>query len=57
MGNPREGPSPDSWLSPEDDATADQIDVLDPLPSEWWEKYEARSEEFAANGQPKKGRE
>jgi serine/threonine protein kinase len=46
----------DSFLFSEDDATGDQIDALGPLPLEWWEKWEGRSKEFIANGQPKEGR-
>ncbi|KAI1368896.1 kinase-like domain-containing protein [Xylaria arbuscula] len=43
----------DAWLFTEDDATADQIDLVGPLPSEWWEKWDARSENFMVNGQLK----
>lgn len=47
----------DVLLATEDDVTAQQIDVLGPLPDEWWEKWEARSKYFAENGQqPAEGR-
>ncbi|KAF2969484.1 hypothetical protein GQX73_g4035 [Xylaria multiplex] len=46
----------DSFLFSEDDATGDQVDALGPLPLEWWEKWEGRSKEFMANGEPKEGR-
>lgn len=47
----------DSWLFGPDDATADQVDALGPMPVEWWETWEGRSKQFAGNGQPKEGRE
>ncbi|KAL1851048.1 hypothetical protein VTK73DRAFT_9549 [Phialemonium thermophilum] len=40
----------DTWLFGPDDATADQIDALGPLPDEWWEKWEGRSKNFIGNG-------
>lgn len=46
----------DSFLFSQDDATGDQVDALGPLPPEWWEKWEGRSKQFIANGQPKEGR-
>lgn len=36
---------------------ADQVDALGPLPREWWEKWEAKLNEFEDDGQPKRGRE
>jgi serine/threonine-protein kinase SRPK3 len=32
------------------------VDALGPLPAKWWEKWEARSKKFTANGQPREGR-
>lgn len=45
------------FLFDQDEAVADQIDALDPLPQEWWRKWEARTNEFTEAGQPKEGRE
>ncbi|KAK1767745.1 kinase domain-containing protein [Phialemonium atrogriseum] len=47
----------DSWLFGPDDATADQVDALGPMPDEWWEAWEGRSKHFIGNGKPKEGRE
>ncbi|GKT59583.1 protein kinase domain-containing protein [Colletotrichum tofieldiae] len=47
----------DNWLFGPDDATADQVDALGPMPDEWWEAWEGRSKRFSENGKPKKGRE
>ncbi|SPQ21530.1 f2e24157-8dd7-4505-936f-959e878438f3 [Thermothielavioides terrestris] len=46
----------DVLLATEDDVTAQQIDVLGPLPDEWWDKWEARSKYFAENATPVEGR-
>ncbi|QPG97341.1 hypothetical protein C2857_006169 [Epichloe festucae Fl1] len=47
----------DSWLIGPDDATADQVDALGPMPDEWWETWQGRSKGFVGNGKPKEGRE
>ncbi|KAH7175881.1 kinase domain-containing protein [Dactylonectria macrodidyma] len=47
----------DNWLFGPDDATADQVDALGPMPDEWWETWEGRSKRFIGNGKPKEGRE
>jgi serine/threonine protein kinase len=47
----------DNWLFGPDDATADQVDALGPMPGEWWERWEGRGERFIGNGKPKEGRE
>ncbi|KAF6794256.1 protein kinase domain-containing protein [Colletotrichum musicola] len=47
----------DSWLFGPDDATADQVDALGPMPGEWWEAWDWRSKQFRENGKPKEGRE
>ena len=46
----------DSFLFSEDNATSDQVDALGRLPSEWWEKWEARSMSFNEDGTPMEGR-
>ncbi|KAH9895540.1 protein kinase-like domain-containing protein [Xylariomycetidae sp. FL2044] len=48
----------DSFLFGQDDATADQIDFLGPLPPEWWERWgeEARSKRFSGNSRLREGR-
>jgi serine/threonine protein kinase len=46
----------DNWLFGPDDATADQVDALGPMPGEWWER-EGRGKRFIGNGKPKEGRE
>ena len=46
----------DSFLFTEDKATSSQVDALGRLPSEWWEKWEARSVKFNEDGTPKEGR-
>lgn len=47
----------DNWLFGPDDATADQVDALGPMPDEWWETWEGRSKHFIGNGRPKEGRD
>ncbi|KAB5562700.1 kinase domain-containing protein [Coniochaeta sp. 2T2.1] len=47
----------DTWLFGPDDATADQVDALGPMPDEWWETWEGRSKYFIGNGKPNEGRE
>ncbi|KAK2035577.1 kinase domain-containing protein [Colletotrichum zoysiae] len=47
----------DNWLFGPDDATADQVDALGPMPDEWWETWEGRSKRFSENGKPEEGRE
>jgi serine/threonine-protein kinase SRPK3 len=49
-------PLHDSFLFSRDDALADQVDALGPLPPEWWKQWEARSKRFTDDGQPKDGR-
>ncbi|KAI7761201.1 hypothetical protein LZL87_002016 [Fusarium oxysporum] len=36
-----------------DEVIADQVDALGLLPQEWWEKWEAKLNEFEEDGQPK----
>ncbi|KAK2858519.1 hypothetical protein FQN49_004652 [Arthroderma sp. PD_2] len=40
-----------------DSVTSQQIEVLGPMPSEWWERWEERSHYFDEHGNPKEGRE
>ncbi|KAF6793394.1 protein kinase domain-containing protein [Colletotrichum sojae] len=47
----------DNWLFGPDDATADQVDALGPLPDEWWEAWEGKTKQFSENGKPREGRE
>lgn len=47
----------DVWLFGPDDATADQVEALGPMPDEWWETWQGRSKRFVGNGKPKEGRE
>lgn len=47
----------DSWLFVPDDAAADQVDALGPMPDEWWEAWQGRSKRFVENGKPKEGTE
>ncbi|KAJ5706676.1 hypothetical protein N7488_006477 [Penicillium malachiteum] len=37
---------------PEDEVVAQHIDVMGPMPSDWWGKWEARNEFFTQDGQP-----
>ncbi|OAA68577.1 Protein kinase-like domain protein [Niveomyces insectorum RCEF 264] len=47
----------DSFLFTDDDVTADQVDVMGPLPPEWWAAWgDERSTRFVANEQPREGR-
>ena len=52
------GPRPlfDGTLATHDDISSQQVDILGPLPPEWWDKWEARHEYFEETGQPNKGR-
>lgn len=52
------GPRPlfDGTLATHDDISSQQIDILGPLPPEWWDKWEVRHEYFEETGQPKNGR-
>lgn len=52
-----DGPFMSSFLFNWDEVIADQVDALGPLPQEWWEKWEAKLNEFEENGQPKGQRE
>ena len=40
-----------------DDIISQQIDVLGSMPSEWWERWDERSQFFNQNGRPKEGRD
>jgi serine/threonine protein kinase len=42
----------DGIIAPQDDITARQIHLQGPLPSEWWDRFENRSEWFDDNGNP-----
>ncbi|WYZ42239.1 hypothetical protein EsH8_V_001134 [Colletotrichum jinshuiense] len=46
----------DSFLITQDDATADQVDFLGPLPPEWQKKWEVPRKKFDENGRPALGR-
>ena len=46
----------DGTLATHDDISSQQVDILGPLPPEWWDKWEARQEYFDKTGRPKKGR-
>ncbi|KAG5298934.1 protein kinase [Histoplasma capsulatum G186AR] len=39
-----------------DEIISQQIDVLGPMPSTWWEKWQGRDKFFDENAQPKEGR-
>lgn len=52
-----QGPLFDDIFATPDDITAQQIDALEKLPLEWWEKWEARHKYFDENGEPKQGRQ
>ncbi|KAJ9291922.1 hypothetical protein DTO021C3_362 [Paecilomyces variotii] len=39
-----------------DEVVSQQIDVLGPMPSSWWKRWEERSQFFDENGHPKEGR-
>lgn len=51
------GPFVSGFLFDQDEVTADLIDALGPLPPEWWEKWDTKTNEFTEEGQPKEGRE
>ncbi|KAF7122631.1 hypothetical protein CNMCM5793_000656 [Aspergillus hiratsukae] len=42
----------EGFLTDEDDMTCQQIDALGPMPTEWWEKWEARRDKFTEHGEP-----
>lgn len=42
----------EGFLTNEDDMTCQQIDALGQLPTEWWEKWEARRDKFTQQGEP-----
>ncbi|OGM42246.1 hypothetical protein ABOM_009051 [Aspergillus bombycis] len=44
-------------LATQDDITAEQVDVLGRLPSEWWEKWNERLEYFNEDGEPNEDRD
>ncbi|KAH6641080.1 kinase-like domain-containing protein [Chaetomium tenue] len=46
----------DMFLATDDDVVAQWVDVLGPLPAEWWEKWETRSKYFNDANQPVEGR-
>ncbi|KAF5612836.1 kinase domain protein [Fusarium subglutinans] len=52
-----DGPFMSGFLFNWDEVTTDQVDALGPLPQEWWEKWEAKSDGFEEDGQPKGQRE
>ncbi|RAK80833.1 kinase-like protein [Aspergillus fijiensis CBS 313.89] len=39
-------------IVPEDEITAQQIDVLEPMPADWWRRWKGRSSFFEADGCP-----
>jgi serine/threonine-protein kinase SRPK3 len=47
----------DVFLPGTDDITADQVDALGPLPSEWWDIWDGKGKRFVANGEPTGDRE
>ncbi|KAF5685783.1 kinase domain-containing protein [Fusarium circinatum] len=49
------GPFMSSFLFDEDEVIADQVDALGPLPPEWWEKWETRTNVLTEDGQRKGG--
>ncbi|PIG89516.1 hypothetical protein AARAC_006859 [Aspergillus arachidicola] len=46
----------DAILATHDDILSQQVDIVGPLPLEWWDSWEARHEYFEERGEPKKGR-
>lgn len=42
---------------PEDELISQHVDVLGPMPVDWWERWEARSEFFDEAGRPVEGRD
>ncbi|KAI8408139.1 hypothetical protein FOFC_11073 [Fusarium oxysporum] len=50
------GPFMSGFLFGENEVIADQVDALGPLPHEWWEKWETRTNVSTEGGQPKGGR-
>lgn len=51
------GPFMSGFLWNKDEVTADQIEALEPLPREWWQKWDARNKEFTEDGQLKERKE
>lgn len=47
----------DVFLPETDDITANQVDALGPLPSEWWDVWGGKGKRFNANGESTEGRE
>ncbi|KAL3449393.1 hypothetical protein BJX65DRAFT_272175 [Aspergillus insuetus] len=46
----------DATLATRDDIAAQQVDILGPLPAEWWGCWQARGEYFDEDGRPVNGR-
>lgn len=40
-----------------DEIVSQQVDVLGPMPLEWWERWGERSQFFNSDGRPKEGRD
>ncbi|KAF5576745.1 kinase domain-containing protein [Fusarium pseudoanthophilum] len=49
------GPFMGGFLFDEDEVIADQVDALGPLPHEWWEKWETRTNVLTEDGKRKGG--
>ncbi|KAF5635659.1 kinase domain protein [Fusarium tjaetaba] len=49
------GPFMGGFLFDEDEVIADRVDALGPLPHEWWEKWETRTNVLTEDGQRKGG--
>lgn len=46
-----------SEFTTDDEVTSQQVDVLGPMPPNWWERWGERSNFFDKKGYPKEGRE
>jgi hypothetical protein len=46
----------DAWLATRDDMAAQQVEILGPLPAEWWDCWQARGEYLDEDGRPVNGR-
>ncbi|KAE8310745.1 hypothetical protein BDV41DRAFT_590124 [Aspergillus transmontanensis] len=46
----------DATLTTHDDISSQQVDILGPLPLEWWDSWEARHEYLEERGEPTKDR-